>query len=206
MRPFTYLLNLAVLATVVSCQSEEMPDFNKEITTSIQDICLEPDLPVCMRYETLNEAGQAVLEFSQSENIVVSFEIINKSDQDIYLQNTDGIFLSNPNFMRITDAEGNEISHLTANIAFTYPAYFIISKRAGYKFQISYYNDSMLVGRSFSPDGGFPIKPPMTEMATPELPEGEYSSSFTNQYIFKIEGEERKYRFSLPLSLNFSVQ
>ena len=206
MKGYLTPLLVIVFSMFACCQSDEINTFEREVTTPSDDICLDPDFPVCIRYETLNEIGQVMSKFDEGENIVFSFEIENRSNQAIYLRNTDDVFLTNPYFMRVLDSDGNEVVSLLSGVSYTHQANFIIPSYETYRYQVSYDDESKVVGHSFSSDGGFPVVAPFTDQNILPLEPGEYFSSFDSDYVFTLEGEEQRYRFTIPLSLRFSVQ
>ncbi len=62
------------------------------------------DLPVEFRYVLLDTLGNEKTVFNYGENIIFSFQVINKSSEDLFLEN----FLPNENFFRVYQPNTNE--------------------------------------------------------------------------------------------------
>ena len=206
MKPLRVLSYFLAIIVAVGCQSQEFEDVYLDPSADGSKArCLKSELPLCFKYETLDESGQPTSEFLEGENIILSFEMINQGDYDISLKNTNNNFLGNPDFMSVKDASGRK-TQLISGLPRTDVGYLFVPAQGSYRFQVSYYNDSSLVGQSLSEDGGFPIIPPVTEDSVPELKAGVYTSAFTSEYIFRTQNETTEHVFTVPLSLRFMIK
>jgi len=62
------------------------------------------DLPIEYKFVLLDTLGNEKTEFNQGENIIFSFQIINKSSEDLYLEK----FLPNDEFFRVYNLNTDE--------------------------------------------------------------------------------------------------
>lgn len=200
MRPIIYVALLAALG----CQDANVSP-SEGTTDNTGKHCLQPEIDICVEYETMNEQGFTDTLFSEGENIIFSFRIINQSDQDVYLDKTQDFFVNAAQFMSIRNQSGDEVANLVRKYIPTNVAIIGIPSKGEYAFQVSYSPDADVVGKTM-PNGSLVVAP-FVDDSPPELSPGIYQSSFESNYVFEIEGDDQdqKYVFKFPLSLSFAV-
>ncbi len=167
-----------LIFTTISCEKED-----------------QAELPVDFKFCLLDTLGKEKTVFNQGENIIFSFEIINKTSQDVHIGN----FFSNYDFFRVFQLNtpegkldyGVPYDHLFCEFI----GAFLIPKNDSFKVVIPWYNDEKYT------DGyiGCPIE--TFHRDVPKLEKGKYCTEFSQS--FKIgENETVEKHFKI----NFKVQ
>jgi len=149
------------------------------------------DLPVEFKFVLLDTLGNEKTVFNQGENIIFSFQVINNSSEDLFLEQ----FLPNNDFFRVYQLNTDE-----STLDYGFPqsgvekigGYYIISKsRIEFKFPWVYSNNTNLYGKYLFGD----------QSHTSYLPGGNYYTEFFQSFkIGDIQTEEKHFK------INFTVK
>jgi len=147
------------------------------------------DLPVEYKFILLDTLGNEKLEFDQGENIIFSFQVINKGSEDLFLKN----FFPNDDFFRIYQNKANEgvIDYGIPYLGFTLPAGYFVNKNSIFKIDYPWNeinnktDNTVLFGDNERPD----------------LPVGSFITSFSQSFVFgdNIQTEEKQFEISFTI-------
>ncbi len=147
------------------------------------------DLPVEFRFVLLDTLGNEKTEFNYGENIIFSFQVINYSSEDLFLEN----FLPNDDFFRVYQPNTNE-GTLDCGIPYTMVSEiggFIIPANDTLKIEYPWNNinsensnNSVLFG----------------DNKRVNLPIGSYYTAFSQSFkIGDIQTEEKHFRIDFTI-------
>lgn len=171
-------LSLLLFATIVLLAS-----CNKDTT--------EP--PLEYKFVLLDTLGNEKTEFNQGENIVISFQIINKGSEDLYMQNTLG---HNYDFFRVNqlNTNGDTLDYGKPYDGTCEIGHFIIPKNDTLEFNCPWVKSENNNFYHF-------CLYPDPELHETYLPIGNFYTNFEQSFIISGVNTETKY-----FKINFTVK
>ncbi len=146
-------------------------------------------LPVDFKFVLLDTLGNEKTVFNQGENIIFSFQVINNSSEDLYLEN----FFPNDDFFRVYQTNVNEgtLDYGIPYEAFILPYAFKVATNGILKIEYPW------KGGVFW-DEEYPIL--SNENSNNDLPIGNFYTEFTQSFkIGKIQTEEKHFKIHFKI-------